>query len=284
MPQLDHRALQPHIAAIEEQRNSRVLVLAASHLETELLPGLYEQCVTLGRCPRLDVVLHGRGGAVNAARRIALLLRQQADHLAFIVPYHCQSAATLLTLCADEVLAGPLAQFSPIDPQLTGQDGTAFSSEDIHRFGEMAQNWFGIAPDEARTEGLSLLCRSVFAPSLAAFYRVTLEVQQIGEELLAFQLADRVKRSEIVRRLMSGYHSHHYALTREEMEAFGLRLRSLAGIEAAAWAISRQLQAHLGGAQRGGEDEPWCDALFATRAGLCRRIRQPGGMAGAWVA
>lgn len=284
MPQLDHGAMRPHIEAIEAQRNSRVLVLAASHLETELLPALYEQCAALGRCARLDVLLHGRGGAVNAARRVALLLRQQAEHLAFIVPFHCQSSATLLTLCADEVLAGPLAQFSPIDPQLAGQDGTAFSSQDIHRFGDMAQRWFGVGAQAARAEGLSLLCNSVFPPSLAAFFRVTQEVQLIGEELLAFQLADPTLRREIVLQLMTGYHSHNYALTREEMEALGLRVRGLAGIEAAAWAISRQLQAHVGGAQRGSEDDSWCDVLCATRDGLRRRVRVPGGMAGTWVA
>ena len=79
---LDHAALIDHIAQIERRRDSRVLVLAASHLDMELLPALYRHCRALAPARRLDVVLHGRGGVVHAARRIALLLREQAAHLA----------------------------------------------------------------------------------------------------------------------------------------------------------------------------------------------------------
>lgn len=282
MPPLDAAALRPHIAALEELRSSRVLVLAASNLDLDLLPALYEQIRALGHCPRLDVVLHGRGGIVNAARRIALLLRGHAAHLAFIVPFHCQSSATLLTLCADEVIAGPLALFSPIDPQLNGQDGGAFSSLDIKQFGDMAQHWFGINAEEARTEALALLCNSMFPPTLTAFYRTTQELQQIGEELLSWQVSRQDLRQQIVRQLMSAYHSHNYALTREEMKDLGLCVRSHADAEGIAWEISKLLQAHIGGAQRDSDTEAWHDALLATRDGMQVRRRRPGGLAGIW--
>lgn len=282
MPQLEYGALCRHIKELERMRGSRVLVLAASHLDLDLLPPLFEYCKAIGACERLDVVLHGRGGVVNAARRIALLLRSQAEHLAFIVPYHCQSSATLMTLCADEVLAGPLALFSPIDPQLSGQDGASFSSLDIKQFGAMARDWFGVDEDAARTESLSLLCNSVFPPALAAFYRTTLELQQIGEELLAHREAAPDKRLQVVRQLMAGYHSHNYALTREEMESLGLPVRRNDEVEATAWEISKLLQAHIGGDRREHPGAPWHDALLASCTGGQLRRRSADGLAGVW--
>ena len=195
MPQPDLSQLPVHLRALELARDSRAIVLAASHLDMELLPALYELCQGIGRVPRLDVVLHGRGGIVNAARRIALVLRQHARHLSFIVPFHCESAATLLALGADEIIAGDLALFSPIDPQLDGAEGGALSSLDIKRFGDMARQWFGVDASEARQQSLALLCGSIFPPSLTAFYRTTLELAQIGEELLAWQLPDATQEA-----------------------------------------------------------------------------------------
>jgi hypothetical protein len=277
--------LVEHIGRLERMRRSTVLVLAASHLDFELLPALYEQCRAFGRVERLDVVLQGRGGVVNAARRIALLLRGHADHLSFIVPFHCQSSATLLTLCADEIVAGELALFSPIDPQLSGTDGSTFSGLDIKLFGDMAAAWFGFEQETARTESLGLLCNSIFPPSLTAFYRANLEIEQIAHELLAArcETSDSAVNGELVRRLMAGYHSHGYALTGKELAALGLPVRRDEAAELAAWDISTLLQTTVGGAQRASEEAPWHDALLATRAGVRLRRRHAAALAPEWV-
>ena len=281
---LDHAALTGHIARLETLRGSRVLVLAATNLDMELLPALHRQCSALGPVERLDVVLHGRGGVVHAARRIALLLREQADHLAFLVPYRCESAATLLTLCADEIVAGGLAIFSPIDPQLHGIDGSAFSALDINAFGDMAQQWFGIDAAAAREQSLALLCQGVAPPSLGAFYRSTLEMTQIAEQLLAFQLPghDAALRQQLVRHLTSGYHSHQYAITPAELAALGLRMARDPEAERLAWEISLQIQEHIGGAVRDSAEHPWLDALLATRDGVETRYTRSDGLAPRW--
>ncbi|MEW6372117.1 MAG: hypothetical protein AB1584_14370 [Pseudomonadota bacterium] len=273
-----------HIGMLERMRNSTVLVLAASHLDIELLPALYEHCRRFGQVERLDVVLHGRGGIVNAARRIALLLRGHARRLSFIVPFHCQSSATLLTLCADEIVAGELALFSPIDPLLGGADGSSFSGLDIKQFGDMAANWFGLEPEQARSEALALLCNSIFPPSLTAFYRTNLEIEQIAGELLATRAdAPRPGDAQLVQKLMAGYHSHNYAITGAELAALGLPVRRDDAVEALGWDISTLLQETVGGAQRASEDAPWIDALLATRAGVRLRRRHVDALAPVWV-
>ncbi|GAA0357884.1 hypothetical protein GCM10009092_22610 [Bowmanella denitrificans] len=288
MSQLETTSFFSLVRAVEEQRNSKVLVLAASHLEMELLPQLYDQLQSMGPCERLDVLVHARGGEVNATRRIALLLRQHCDKLGFIVPYVCQSAATLLCLVGDEILAGPLAMFSPIDPHLHGgtetEQDVAMSSEDVRLFGAMCQEWFGVEAEQARQESLQLLCQSIFPPSLTAFYRTTLEIKQIAMELLAYQLPhlEDATRAQLIEELVSGYHSHGYALSGQEMQRMGLNCVTHQDVQALAWQVSRQLQATVGGAQRNSADEPWCDALLASNKSVLVRQRNHAMLAGCW--
>ncbi|MYM94598.1 SDH family Clp fold serine proteinase [Duganella vulcania] len=288
MPHPLNEPLPEKIKHLEAVRGSRVLVMAASQLDMEMLPELYRQLRAIGRSDRLDVVLQCRGGVVNAARRIALLLREYTQRLTFIVPFHCQSSATLLTLAGDEIIAGELAIFSPIDPHLQGDadggESTAVSSQDIQRFGEMCAAWFGADEGQARAEALSLLSASVFPPTLTAFYRTTLELRQIGEELLRHQLPqhDAEAHARIVEHLMSGYHSHHYAITGEELAALGLRVRSEPATDDLAWDISRMLQAHIGGGARASLEAPVQDALLATRDGVAVRYRRPDGLLPRW--
>ena len=276
------------IRQLEELRGSRVLVLAASTLEIELLPALYEHLRAVGHTQRLDVVLQSRGGVVNGARRIALLLRRFTEHLSFIVPHYCESSATLLALSADEIIAGELAIFSPIDPHLHGAagggDGGALSCMDIKKFGDMGAEWFGADAGEARAEALSLLCNSIFPPTLTAFYRSTQEVRQIGEELLRFQLPDRsdAQRTAIVEQLMYGYHSHNYAITGAELAEMGLNARRDDAVEALAWEISTALHGIVGRGICETPEQPWNDALLASSGGMRVRSKRSGGFISPW--
>lgn len=277
--------LRKHIRALEKKRNSTVLVLAASHLEIEILPSLFEHLCSFDGKTKIDVVVHGRGGEVNAARRIALLLREKAKYLTFIVPFRCESSTTILTLCGDEIIAGELALFSPIDPQLQGAEGGAFSALDIQHFGEMAQRWFGIDASEARQQSLPLLCNNIFPPSLTAFYRSSLELQQTAGELLAFQLpnASTEKRQEIVSHLASGFYSHDYALNREDMTRLGLKVVSNPVIEAISWEISKLIQSLVGGNLRENEAADWVDVLIGSRNFVSFRRRSPERICPEWV-
>ncbi|MEW6731012.1 MAG: hypothetical protein AB1489_06725 [Acidobacteriota bacterium] len=291
MPQPIIFPAQNHIRKLEALRNSRVLVFAASHLEIEILPALYEQLCEISRVERLDVVIQCRGGVVNGARRIILLLRQFTDHLGLIVPHYCESSSTILSLAANEIVAGELAIFSPIDPHLNGSSGSGdnavstFSCLDIKMFGKMSQDWFGIHSDEARIESLSLLCQSIFPPALTAFYRTALELEQIGTELLKYQLPEQSEeyRQQIIRQLMYGYHSHNYAITRDEMAALGLKLRRDPETEQLAWEMSRMLHTIVGGGLRQSLEEPWYDVLLASRDSVKVRQKQNDGFVPQWI-
>jgi hypothetical protein len=281
--------IQACIEQLETERQSQVLVLAASQLEIELLPSLYEALSRLGRCQELDVVFYSRGGVVNAARRIALLLREFAGRVRFLVPHYCESAGTVTALSADEIIAGPLAIFSPIDPLLSSA-GTAagggplsLSAQDLRLFGEMSSEWFGLEPNEAKARALSVLCDNIFPSTLTSFYRATLEMQSICTELLSRHMADDEdgRLQAIAAKLIFGYHSHTYALTRDDLRALGLPIRTDAAVEATTWPIARTLRALIGPGARASVEDDWFDAFIATRHGAAAR-RRSEDLPGRW--
>lgn len=280
-------AWRASIEAIEERRGSRVLVLAASALDLEILPALYETLAGLGRTGRLDVLLQARGGAANAARRIALLLNDFTDHLSFLVPHYCESAATLTVLAGREIVAGPLAIFSPIDPQLDAGPGeggvSAASAEDLRLLAEMAQRWFGFDSAEAGRRAFDALCDSIFPTTLTSFYRATLEMRRLCLDLLSLTLPDDPdRREEIADYLLFGHHSHGYALTGGELAAIGLPVRAGGDLDGSCWEISRLLRDTIGGASRRPDREDWTDALIATREVSLGRRRWPGPQVPRW--
>lgn len=272
--------IQTCIEQLEAHRGHPVLVLASVQLEIELLPPLYEALSRLGHCEHLDVVFYSRGGVVNASRRVALLLREFAGRVSFLVPHYCESAGTVTALCADEIVAGPVAVFSPVDPLLTQANGgrggpLAMSAQDLRLFGEMSSAWFGLEPGEAQTRALSVLCENIFPTTLTSFYRVTREMQAICTELLAWHMPDSEseRRQQIADRLIFGYHSHSYALTGDELAALGLPVRRDAEVEAMIWPAACRLRSIIGPGARDSLEEGWYDALIGTRHGTVARRR-----------
>src|SRR5688500_13269430 len=217
--------IRRYIEELEARRGSTVLVFAASHLELDLLPELYDTLRGLGRPARLDVVFYCKGGVVNAARRIALLLHEFTGHLAFIVPHRCESAGTITALAAREIIAGPVAVFSPIDPLLQaspsgpGEGPLAISSEDVRLFSQMAKDWFCLEEGEAKRQAMSVLFEDIFPTTLTSFYRSILAARAICAELLSLHMAHapEAQRARIAEQLLFGHHSPTYALTRDDM-------------------------------------------------------------------
>ncbi len=300
----DRMEIRGLIEEIEQWRGGKALVLAASHLEMDLVPILHDGLNDLrpengGAIDRLDVVIQCRGGAVSAVRRIALQLRRASKHITFIVPHHCQSAGAILTLCADEIIAGPVEIFSPVDPQLQASadlsaehltdrsDGaaSAMSAEDIRLLPRMCRDWFGLEDGEARLKALSMVSESIFPAALSAFYRCTLEVRQICQELLAMHMGDdREGIERITEFLLHGHHSHAFPLTRDDLHRVGLPIVSAPEIEKTAWAISKRLSAAIGGGARKTEADAWISAGVITRERTHLQWRTPGIVSPRWDA
>lgn len=187
---------------------------------------------TLGDDRRVALVLHTAGGYVNAARRLAVLLRDHVDTLHIVVPHKAISAGTLLCLASDELVLGRLAELSPLDPNVSSAHPQAgmppsISSADIHAYVEMAEAWFGLDRERHGLELFKLLNQKFFPTSLSSFYRSERQMIEYCQEFLCHSMANAAPaaREAVAQKLVRGYGSHDYVITRPEVVDLGLAVR-----------------------------------------------------------
>lgn len=279
--------VRDRLGALEAHTGVNTLLLAASHIDHDLLPPLDDALARIGPASRLDVVVHLRGGEVEAARRLATRLQAAAPRLRFIVPHACASSGTLMALAADEILAGPLAMFSPIDPHLAG-DGdrpdlpAVVSAEDLRRLPEAIEAWCGLAPDVAAARAQALLAARFSAEALATFERSVRAIEAAADALLARHVPAADARGAIVRALLQGYGSHDYAITGDELRALGLPVARDPAIDALAWDVACAVRRTIGPESRTSFDDDWHDAAVADTRAVALRRRTRGRRAGTW--
>ena len=74
----------------------------------------------------IDLLLHTSGGDIDAAEKMASMLRKRVGDSArfrVVVPDYAKSAGTLITLAADSVVMSDSSELGPVDPQLLLPDG-----------------------------------------------------------------------------------------------------------------------------------------------------------------
>ena len=82
----------------------------------------------------LDVWLESGGGDAHSAYKIGLIFRSVASFIRVVVPDYAKSAATLLSLVADEIYMAPGAELGPLDAQVNyEQEGMTISALDRAR-------------------------------------------------------------------------------------------------------------------------------------------------------
>ena len=277
--------LRERLRRLQTHTGVPTLVLAASNIDADLSPALDEALARIGPTPRLDVVAWLHGGEVDAAHRLALRLHAATARLRFLVPHACASSGTLMALAASEIVAGPLAMFSPIDPHLAGGGAgmpEVLSSEDLRRLPEALQAMFGLPPEEASAQALALLDRRIAPATRATFQRTARAMEEKADALLALHAPSRERREAIVRTLLQGYGSHDYAITGDELRALGLPVVRDAAIETLAWDVACAVRATIGPEARASLAGDWDDAVVGDATALALRRRSRGRRAGAW--
>ena len=87
----------------------------------------------------IDFMIISNGGDPITSLRIMGLLRERFEKVSVLLPYVAYSAATILSLGADELVMHPYSNIGPVDPQLSAPHRTPsgateqleFSPEDI---------------------------------------------------------------------------------------------------------------------------------------------------------
>ena len=164
---MDKREL---IKQIEKARNSRVVTYVTSdrsgpinaRVAMDIVPIISAQLRQIGKVPKIDLFLYSAGGDTMVPWRLVSMIREYCDTFSVLIPYKAHSAATMISLGADEIVMSDLSEISPIDPSTANvfnptdptnpQNKIPISVEDVIAYFDLAKNKFGIKSDEDLTK------------------------------------------------------------------------------------------------------------------------------------
>ncbi|WP_165871598.1 SDH family Clp fold serine proteinase [Flaviaesturariibacter flavus] len=179
---------------------------------------IYQALNELREEKNLLLVLHSIGGSIEPAYLISQTCKKKTKHkFSVTVPRKAKSAATLLSLGADEIHMGMLSELGPIDPQ-------------IKLIGD-TQSWPALGIGHSLEYIAKLVCQhpgsaSMFAQYLATklepnqlgyFERVSESAVQYAERLLgAKEVASEETVHSVAEKLVYHYKDHDFVIDIDE--------------------------------------------------------------------
>lgn len=178
----------------------------------------------------IDVLIISNGGDPITSLRIMGLLRERFDHVAVLLPYVAYSAATILSLGADEIVMHKYSNLGPVDPQMTVSHRDAngktenlqFGAEDIVNFIDFIKSDVGVSDQQHLMSAAQPLINQVGALSIGSAKRSQRLSLALSEKMLSSHISDPGKVSTIAKALNSSYYHHGYAVGRKEAAEIGL--------------------------------------------------------------
>lgn len=202
------------IAAIERQRNSR-LILLVHRQETVSFLGIpvmryidLHDAEAVARAIELthpsvpvELVLHTPGGLMLASVQIARALKRHGGKVTVFVPHYAMSGGALIALAADEIVMSPNAMLGPVDPQINGLPASSIIKAKSEK-------------PLAEVDDETLILADMGAKAIEQMAR---EVTTLLSERLAPEQAARIASA-----LTEGRWTHDYGLSADEAKDLGL--------------------------------------------------------------
>lgn len=229
------------INALESKRKSKIIVYFTgdrqpfgARIAEDVVRPLYEHLVNLdfGSGPKvIDLFLYSRGGDVSVPWRIASMFREFCDKFRILVPYKAQSAATLLSLGADDIIMGKKAELGPIDPTLvkaTVGEATLppqeISVEDVNSFLSFIKEKASINDQLALAQIVQTLVNQITPLTLGSVNRQNSHIRLVARKLLTSrsEKIDEEKINSIIETLTEKIYSHGHGIGRKEAKDIGL--------------------------------------------------------------
>ncbi|CAG0928916.1 hypothetical protein PLCT1_00858 [Planctomycetaceae bacterium] len=189
---------------------------------------LYELLEKIGKQDLMYLYIKSSGGDGRASLRLVNLLRQYCTRLIALVPLECASAATMITLGADEIMMGPMAYLTPVDTSLTHDlspldRDNARVSVSLNELTRVIGLWRA-EQAESKENPYKALFQYVHPLVIGAVDRAESLSIMLCKSLLAYHIDDETKADQISRTLNSKYPSHSYPILFEEAQSIGLKV------------------------------------------------------------
>ncbi len=230
---------QETIKRIEQKRGSKVITYVTSdrqgpvnaRVAMDIIPIISSQLRKIGKTEKIDLVLYSAGGDTMVPWRLVSMIREYCDHFSVIVPYKAHSAATMISLGADEIVMSDMSELSPIDPSTANvfnpadpqnpQNRIPISVEEVMSYFDLAKNKFGIKSDEELTKIFNKFVEST--PSIHPLALGNVNRTHNLIKILAKRLLKSHKESmkeeeieKIIDFLTEKLYSHQYYIGRKE--------------------------------------------------------------------
>jgi len=226
---------------LEKERGSKVIVYFtgdrqpfSSKIAEDAVRPLYEHLLNLDFNKEekvIDLFLYSRGGDVSVPWRIASMFREFCKEFNILIPYKAQSAATLLSLGADNIIMGKKAELGPIDPTLvkaTIGEGVLpqqeISVEDVNSFLSFIKERANINDQSALAEVVGSLVNQISPLTLGSVNRQNSHIRLVARKLLTSrkEKMDEEKINSIIETLTEKIYSHGHGIGRKEAKDIGL--------------------------------------------------------------
>jgi len=221
---------------IEKLRKSKLLVYITGDrpgLETQIHPEVLDYFVEhldkIGKCQKISLFLYTRGGNTLTAWSLVNLIRQFCENFEVIIPSKAQSAGTLISIGANNIIMTKQATLGPIDPSLNNplcpqnpmipqnpQVRVPVSVESIKGFFQFIQSDLRINNEANLKDILINLSNQVHPLVLGDIYRSRTQIQMLAKKLLKKQIEKEDEIERITSFLCSDSGSHDYAIYRRE--------------------------------------------------------------------
>jgi hypothetical protein len=226
------------IKEIERKRGSRVIAYVTSdrpNLGYQILDDavsiLHDHILAIPPEERskLDLFLYSRGGDSDVPWAIVSMFREYTKEGSFsvLIPYKAHSAATVISLGADEIVMTKKAELGPIDITMTQgpynpkEEGTSqrlpISVEDVTGYFSLLEK-VGCERPEEKMRGFEQLTNKVHPLALGTISRLLEQTQLVALRLLGTRANPftEEKNRNIVKRLSSEIFSHRHTISRTE--------------------------------------------------------------------
>lgn len=241
---LPEKAIE-NIKALEQKRNSPVVLIHSLKALTRTQANqLAEAIQNMKPVENIDVILNSLGGDIDAAYIIVNLLRSKTKKLTIIVPRFAKSAATLITLGADEILMPLSSELGPLDSMLQHpkESEKRISALDAFKTFEFIRNYLfesmdlavqlflqrGLNVSDAVTHALNLvssICHPLYSQMDPLFMgeseRTLLVAEEYGKRLLEIRKAS-LDKDKLINQIVRNYPSHTFVIDINEAKRLGL--------------------------------------------------------------
>ena len=233
-PPLVYDKTQGLLAEIEKKLGGRVVsyyIHPGGGMVQDDVKYFYSHLKNIGRQEKLYFILVSSGGDGQSAWRIASLLNSFCNELIIVLPEMAASAATILSLAADELIMTPLAYltavdtslYHPLNPRDNKNNSVPVGLDEVKRAIKMLTE--NVKEETSLHEIYKTIFSYIHPVALGAVERSTNLSEMLCRNIIELRKKNKVAPelvTEIIRRLNSSYPSHTYPIPRHKARELGL--------------------------------------------------------------